>query len=798
MLKKHLFVALRSLLKNKGFSTINILGLAVGMICCIVILQQVRQELSFDSFHKNSDRLYRLNVLADFTGNSPINAAVSAGPMAPALFEQFPEVENFARIDFGYIPFYEQDKKIQIEQVLFADHSLLEMFDFELAAGNRNTALKETHTAVVTEETAQKLFGNENPVGKILKGNQDYTITGVLKNIPESSHLQFDMLLSMTERVNGNGNNIKVWETFNFRSYILLKENADPKDLESKIPEFVKPRFSSLSAKLDFYLQPLEHIHLHSMHLSYDFNYNKSDIAYVYIFGSIAVIVLLIACINFMNLSTARSAKRATEVGIRKVVGANRRQLFFQFLGESLLITTIALMVAVTFIEFAKPVFSNYFSAGLSFNIFSDWLLIVLLVGIIFIVSFLAGGYPAFVLSTFQPKETLKGFTSPGGKGEFLRKLLVASQFVVAIFLLTSAGFISSQLNYIQNKNLGYNKEQVVISAMGGEIRNNYETFREILLQNPAITGVAASEFQINNILSRSIYRIKGDSKETQRLASNMRIDYDFIPFFELELVEGRNFSREFKTDTDKYGGYIINESLRDQLGWETAVGKKFGRIIDLDVNDSENLGTIIGVVKDFNFESLHDKIGPLYIYMDSNNFEWMSIRIRPENIQSTLVFIEEEWAKFDLANPFDGQFLDDEFAMAYQNEERVGLIVKTFTVLAIFVTCLGLLGLISFFAERRTKEIGIRKTLGASTSSIIVLLTKEISWLVILSNIVAWPIAWYAVNQWLQNFAYRVDVTIWPFLLSGLAAFMITLLTILWQATRAANANPIKSLKCE
>lgn len=798
MLKNYLKITLRNILRHKGYSLINILGLAVGIACCVVILQQIRYELSYDSFHTKADRIYRLNIRADFTGESTLNAAVSSGPSAPSLMEQFPEVENFARTDFEYTKFYEREKKIQIDHVLFADNSLLELFDFKLISGDRSTALLEPYTAVVTEETAHKLFGNDDPIGKILKGKKEYRITGVLKNIPGNSHLQFDMLLSMAEKVNKKSDNIHVWQTFNFRSYLLLNDKADPKVLESKLPEFVQQHFSALTGKIELYLQPLQDVHLHSTDIQYDnLNSNKSDIAYVYIFASIALVILLIACINFMNLSTARSARRATEVGIRKVVGANRRQLIYQFIGESLIIVTFALLVAVVVIEITRPVLSSFFNSASSIDILDDWTLLIVYIGIIISVSLLAGGYPAFILSTFRPKETSKGFTNPGGKGEFLRKLLVASQFVVAIILLTGAVFIGRQMQYIQNKNLGYNKEQVIVGSMSGPIRRNFDTFRDKLMQNPAITAVTASEFNINGIQQRSLFRIKGDPQDMQRMATNMRIDYNFLSFWGLKLIEGRDFSRKFASDIGESGGYIINETLRNQIGWKTAVGKKIGRI-DPASSGPDNLGTVIGVVKDFNFASLHDKISPLFLYMTSGKLDRIAIRIRPEHMKETLAFLKEEWTKFAHGQAFDVNFLDDDFAASYKNEEQVGKIVEAFTALAIFVTCLGLLGLISFSAERRTKEIGIRKTLGATTRSIIVLLTKEIGQLVIIANLIALPIAWYVIHKWLQNFAYRVEMSWWMFVLSGGIALVIALATVSFQAIKAATANPVESLRYE
>ena len=799
MLGKYFKVAIRNLLRHKAYSAINILGLAVGMACCIVILLLVRHELSFDSFHNNADRIYRLNIRMNFTGTAG-DAGISAGAAAPALAERYPEVVNYARIEYNAISFlaYYRGERTVIDETYFADQSFFEIFDFELIAGNRQTLLKEPFTAVITEETAQRIFGNADPLGKVIQqnGEKEYKVTGVLEDIPDNSHIKFNMLLSNRERKDNPSGSIHKWQTFNFLTYILLDENADPKVIEAKLPEFVQQNFGPKADNIELHLQPLKEIHLHSTHILYELNWYKSDIKYVYIYSCIAVIVLLIACINFMNLSTARSASRAKEVGIRKVAGARRQQLIKQFIGESVLVALFALLLAIALIELTLPFLNVFFENTLSFNAFTDRSIPLVFIGIVLCVGLLAGSYPAFILSAFQPKETLKGFAGTGGKGAGLRKLLVVAQFAITIILVTCTGFISKQLHYIQNKNLGFNKEQVISVSINHEnLRRSFDTIRQELLRNPTITGVtAASTCFSDKMIYVNFFRIEGDAPDPKRLCAKIYVDYDFFSFYGIDLVEGRAFSREFPADTSGTGAYIINETMAGQLGWDTSVGKKLGRFDD----NPDNMGTVIGVVKDFNYVTLHEKIGPLALSSSRAELRQISIRIRPENMQETLAFIESKLAEYDPEHPFEYTFLDEGFAQLYRTEQRMGKIVGVFTLLAIFVACLGLLGLISFAAERRTKEIGIRKVLGASVPQIVSMLSKEFLVLLLIATLIAWPVAWYAMDKWLQNFAYRIELDVWTFILAGVLALVIAAVIVSFQAVKAATANPVEALRYE
>ncbi|MFC1537362.1 FtsX-like permease family protein [Gemmatimonadota bacterium] len=799
MFKNYLTVAIRNLLRHKTYSAINIAGLAIGMACCIVILLLVRHELSFDSFHKNADRIYRLNIRVNVTGEAG-DAGICAGAAAPVLAEKYPEVVNYARIEYNPINFlaYYRGERALIDETYFADQSLFDIFDFELIAGNRQTLLKEPFTAVITAEAAQKIFGDEDPLGKFIRqnGEREYKVTGVLEDIPDNSHIKFNMLLSNMERNNDPRSSIHQWESFNYLTYILLKENAEPKVFEAKLPEFVQQNFLSMANNIELHLQPLKELHLHSAHILYELNWHKSDIKYVYIYSCIAAIVLLIACINFMNLSTARSASRAKEVGIRKVAGARRAQLIKQFLGESVLVAFFALLLGIALVELTLPFLNAFFESTLSFNAFTDWSVLLVFIGIVLCVGLLAGSYPAFIISAFQPKETLKGFTGTGGKGAGFRKLMVVAQFAITIILVTCTGFISKQLHYIQNKDLGFNKEQVISVPIKHEnVRLSFDTIRQNLLRNPAITGVTAAStcFSDKNIYVK-FFRIEGDAPDAKRLCGFSYVDYDFFSFYGIDFVEGRAFSREFPTDTSGTGTYIINEAMADQLGWDTSVGKKLGNY----GGNPDDMGIVIGVVKDFNFATLHEKIKPFALSSSRPKLRQVSIRIQPDNMQEALAFIESKWAEYDPEYPFEYTFQDEDFALLYRSEQRMGKIVGAFTLLAIFLACLGLLGLISFAAESRTREIGVRKVLGASVPQIVSLLSKELLVLLLIATLIAWPVAWYAMDKWLQNFAYRVELDVWTFILAGVLAMVIAAVTVGFQAVKAAYANPVEALRYE
>ncbi len=803
MFKNYLKVALRNLMRHKGYSAINLAGLAIGMACCIAISLLVYRDLSFDSFHEKGDKIYRLNTEMSLPGNAPQNIALCMSPSGPAMLDEFPEVIGYTRFwksgpeEEKFHARY-KDRKITIAQSIYTDPSIFNVFSFQLSAGDPATALEEPYSVVLTKESAQRIFGDENPLGKVIQrnGKDDFKVTGVLKNVPATSHIHFDMLISIITSEEATRN---AWGNTFAYTYLLLEKGADVKALEGKFGQFLQKYMAKFSEYFVMYLQPLREIHLHSSNIEYDLNWKKTDVTYVYIFSAIALLILLIACINFMNLSTARSANRAREVGIRKVLGAGRLQLIGQFLCESVFLVFCSVVLATALIELLQPVLNDLFENAFDFNYFNSWLLPLALVGVALLTGVLAGSYPAFFLSAFKPVAVLKGISSSGGKGSALRKALVVGQFAVSIILIICTIFVGRQLSYMQNKSLGFNKDQVISVSLNSVPENNasghkfIEPLKNEWLQHSSVTGVAASGSRLGNVLGIEGISFEGNNPDELATATMMEVDYDYISFYGLELVAGRDFSQEFATDylPGNSGAYIINEALQKKLGWDSALGKKFG-------TNPENLGTVIGVVKDFHFNSLHHKIEPLFFSIRPGRIANLSVRIKPENMDATLGSLRKTWAAHVPGQPFEYSFLDDDFARLYKNEKLVAKIFGAFSLLAVFVSCLGLFGLISYSAEQRTKEIGIRKVLGASVSNIVLLLSKEFLMLLGIAIVIACPVAWYAMDRWLQNFAYRVELGPETFVLGGVIALVITVLTVSYQAIKAAYANPVEALRYE
>jgi putative ABC transport system permease protein len=798
MFKNYLKVALRNLMRHKGYSAINIAGLAIGMACCIAISLLVYRDLSFDSFHDKGDRIYRLNTEMNLPGKASQNTALSMSPSGPAMIDEFPEVIGYTRFWQGgnEVKFNAQykDRKITITTSLYSDPSIFDVFSFQLIAGDPATALEEPYSAVLTQESAQKIFGDEDPLGKVIQqnGKDDFKITGVLKKIPAASHIHFDMLMSICTSEEATRN---AWGNTWSITYLLLEEGADVKALEGKFGNFLQKYMAKFSEYFVMYLQPLKKIHLHSSNIEYDLlNQKKTDVTYVYIFSAIALLILLIACINFMNLSTARSANRAKEVGIRKVVGAGRAQLIGQFLCESVFLAFCSVVLAVALLELLQPSLNYLFENAFDFNYFNSWLLPLALVGIVLLVGVLAGSYPAFFLSAFKPVVVLKGTVSSGGRGSALRKVLVVGQFAISIILIICTIFVVRQLSYMQNKNLGFNREQVIsVPLRSGSLQKIVEPLKNQWLQNPSVTGVTASRFRLGEVMAIEGIFFKGHNPDELATSAMMAVDYDYLSFYGLEIVAGRDFSREFTTDylPGNSGAYIINEALQKKLGWDSALGKKFG-------TNPENLGTVIGVVKDFHFNSLHHKIEPLFFSIRPGRIGNLSVRIKPEDMDATLGSLRKTWAEHSPNQPFEYSFLDEDFARLYKNEKLVARIFGAFSLLAVFVSCLGLFGLISYSAEQRTKEIGIRKVLGASISNIVLLLSREFLMLLGIALVFACPVAWYFMDRWLQNFAYRIELGPETFVLGGAIALVITVLTVSYQAIKAAYANPVEALRYE
>ncbi|MCJ7582126.1 MAG: ABC transporter permease [Candidatus Aminicenantes bacterium] len=794
MFRNYLIIAFRNIKKNKVYSVLNIFGLAIGMAVFILIFLYVQYELSFDRWHQNADRVYR--VVQTQPGNMYLGSdrfAVTAAPLAAALMQEYPEVVAATRIDnLRESSFSYGDKKFVENSALWADPNFLKIFSIELLSGNPETVLSDPHSILFSESMAKKYFDNADPLGKTILYNEkhDMVVTGIYKDLPKNSHFTMDIVIPFDAQKTFSNRNLDTWGSSSYFTYFLLQEGADPEALEDKFPALLEKY--SKGKGLDntkYYLQPLTQIHLHS-NINFELAPN-SDIKYIYLFSSIALLILLIACINYINLATARSAKRSKEVGLRKVVGAHRHQLFRQFLGESTLITFFALLLTLGLIALSLPAFNRFVEREIAFNPTHN---LGLLLGILItfaLVALLAGGYPAAHISRFRPISALKSSSERGKKSVFFRNTLVVFQFLISILLILSTIVIRSQLRYIQNKEMGYNREHIVVLRPRDEnLRKQIDVFKTNLKGNPDILNVSASSSLPNHVSSSEFADWPGKPEDLDIPIYVCEGDYDFVDVFELKMALGRNFSRKFPSDAN--GAFLINESAVKVIGWDSPIGQEFGW------ENEEPFGQVVGVLKDFHMHSLHQEIEPLYVSLRSDISSYVSIKIRGENIPDTLAFIEETFKPFSPTYPFEFSFFDEVFDRAYKAEQKIGSLFNTFSLLTIFIACLGLFGLASFTAETRTKEIGIRKVLGASVPSIIQLLNQEYVKKVILAALVAWPLGFYSMSRWLQNFHYRIKLGVIPFLAAGLIALAIALITVSFQTFRAAAANPADSLHYE
>lgn len=804
MLKNYLKIALRNLLRHKGYSLINILGLAVGMASCILILLYVHDELSYDKYHKDADQIYRVTrEWFNSDGASSLHLGHVAPPIGPLLKIDFPEIQQMVRITDGNNPLIRhQDKVFQEERFYFADPNIFEIFTLPLLKGDPQKALTDPNSVVLTPTMARKYFGGEEPLGQVLNidGRADLKITGVMQEVPVNSHFHFDFLGSMKllELVYGD-DEFKNWGSNNYTTYLLFPQNYSIENFKKAVPDFIgrhHPDGKEAIPKTTLHLQRLTDIHLHS-HLDSEIEAN-GNIVYVYIFSAIAFFLLLIACINFMNLATARSANRAKEVGLRKVVGADRRQLIRQFLGETVVMALIALLLAVVLVEAALPQFNAF--AGKELALRSQGMLFILasLLGVTLFVGIVAGSYPAFFLSHFQPVAVLKGQKIGSTRSRF-RSVLVIFQFAISIILIVGMGVVYNQLEYCRTKNLGLNKEHIVVLPADQNIVQRYPDIRNQLLQHPQIAGVAASKRVPSGRLLDSSGGSVIDGEKSEPLnfrIANVRVDHSFIDTYGIQMAAGRNFSTEFPTDSTE--AFILNETAVAKIGWpspDAAVGKPF--------QYGNRIGRIIGVVKDFNYESLHQPITPIILLIAPQSFNSISVKMRaaqPADIATALEFLKQKWQEYRPNFPFQYSFIDERYEQLYQSEHRLGQIFGAFSLLAVFIACLGLFGLASYTAEQRTKEIGVRKVLGASLGNIVLLLSKEFVRLVGVATLSSWPIAYYAMDRWLQEFAYRININhqLLTFLLAALLAFAIALLTVSFQALKAAMTNPVEALRYE
>jgi putative ABC transport system permease protein len=785
MIINYLKIIFRNIRRFPAYSFINICGLAIGMTCTFLILLWVQDELSYDKFYENAGDLYRVLENQHYAGGEIFPVAVTPSGLAPALKEDFPEIIRAARYRSNYWLVQKDDGYIT-ERFENVDQDFLEMFSIQFVKGNIQTALVEPHSVILTEEMAEKYFGQEDPIGRTLNVNKGHLIkvTGVIKKPNRNSHLDLNFLMPFIY-LKETGTDINDWGNNSHYTYVQLQKNADSRKVNEKIKDLVKKYHEGSTTEI--FLQNVKKIHLYSSgKFAADLG-GHGDIAYVRIFSIVAIFVLLIACINFMNLSTAQSARRAKEIGLRKVAGAGKRKLITQFIGETIFIAFVAHIIAMILVEILLPTFNQLAGKQLDINYRSLHLYVCLLALVIF-TGLLAGSYPAFFLSAFKPVNVLKGVLNknPGNSG--LRRVLVIIQFSLSVFLIICTMIIGNQLRYMQNKKLGLNKDNIGYFYIGPELRQKRNTLKDELIKNTDIQSACFSNQLPTYIInSTDGFSWEGKNPDDDILFHMVNVDEDYFRTFELELSEGRFFSADFPSDSSST---IINEKAAEIIGFKEPVGKT------LSVWDDKT--KIIGVVKNFHFKSVHNKIEPLVMYMNPDQYYVCFIRINPDHITATVDYIEKTAKKLDPDSPVYFNFLDRDYDNLYRAEKRMLKIFNYFSLLAIIISCLGLIGLSSYIIERRRKEVGIRKANGAGRYEIFTLLSKEFLLWVIVSIILASPVAWFAMNKWLQNFAYHTQINWWVFVTAGLAAISVALLTVSWQSYRSASRNPVEALRYE
>lgn len=809
MFKNYFKIAFRNLWKNKGFTFINIAGLAIGLSCFILIALYVTNELDYDRFYPNAERIYRVDADIKFGGNL-LNLTVSSDPMGPTLKKDYPQVEDYTRIyaSEGSKIVRKGNDYFNEEKIVYADSTFFNLFPQTVLSGETKTALFEPNTVVISETAAKKYFSTTNASGKTIEIDQKpFKVTAVIKDMPRNSHFHFDFIMSMK-------NVDYQWNSFlshNFHTYILLRPGTDyhafEKNFTQVLEQHVFPQASQLISgltsmdefrkagnMLNYSLMPLTKIHLYSQR--YPELEANGNIQYVYIFSAVALFILLIACINFMNLSTARSVSRAKEVGIRKVLGTRRKSLISQFLSESTLMAFISLILAIVITYFVLPGFNDIAAKSMSIRDIFNPTFLPFLIALPFIVGLLAGLYPAFFLSKFKPVSVLKGRTNAGFKKNILRSGLVVFQFFTSIVLIIGTIIIYKQLHFIQTTSLGFNKNQVLIVDGAWALNKNDEAFKNEVLKLPGVESATMSGYiPVNS--SRSDNTYSRDATMNQKNALSMqtwKVDYDYIATMGMQIIKGRNFSKDFGTDSS---AVILNEAAVRVLGFDNPVGNKIYQNFPGGPGSVMKAYNIIGVVKDFHFESLRHNIYPLGLFLEHNN-TIMSFRINTAEVKPLIAQIKNKWTALAPGMPFSYRFMDEAFNNIYHSEQQVGKISITFAILAIFIACLGLFGLVTYMAEQRTKEIGIRKVLGASVGQVTGMLSRDFLKLVLIASLIAFPVAWWVMHRWLQDFAYRIKIDWWVFLIAGLIALLIALATVSFQAIKAAMANPAKSLRTE
>ncbi len=806
MIRNYIKMAFRNMMKQRTFSLINLFGLAVGMACCILILLYVQDEQSYDKYHDNHEDIYRITTEGQI-GGANRHFAIGSGAMAPVFKEEIPEIVQYSRVfnlqilQQGRTLISYQDKNFEEEGILFVDSTFFKIFKHEFLRGDPATALNRPNTVVITEDVASRIFGDEDPIGKILQydqlGDATLEVAAVVRNVPRNSHFTFNYLIPITTFPPALRMQILAqWLAVTGFTYIQIDENANPEDVLTKMSQILERKTGQQARQFNIHftlhLQKMTDIHLHSS-LEFE-NGPNSDIKYIYIFSAIAIFILVIACINFMNLSTAKSANRAREVGMRKVFGAFKTNLVTQFLSESILMALMSFVLAFTIVWLVLPQFNSMSDKTLSMQSLNNPQIIASIVGIVAFTGIFAGSYPAFFLSAFRPVIVLKGLLSKGG-GITFRKVMVVLQFSISIALIISTFVVLSQLSYMKNKHLGFDKEQIIVIAVND--RNTvirFQTVKEELKTNPDIKEVSfCSSIPGRSHMAPLIIPEGKTQRDGSQVMDTIFTDWDFIKTYGMEIIYGRDFSRDFPTDSAK--AFIINETAANDFGWGAdAIDKELTLVVG-----RFNKGKVIGIVKDFHSKSVKLQIEPTILMVNPLFCGHISVRFTTENVSETVQFLREKFRDLEPNRELDYFFLDEDFDKNYRAEERLSSIFTYFAVLAVIIACLGLFGLASFTAEQRTKEIGIRKTLGASVDSIVIQLSNDFIKWVLIANVIAWPVSYYLMSTfWLVNFPYRISITLLTFIQSGLISVLIALVTVSYQSIKAGMANPVKALRYE
>ena len=800
MFTNYLKIAFRSIRKQRFYSAINIFGLAIGLAISLLILLFINDEISYDQHHTNADRIYRTVMVWGKHSDSPSRGPVGPYRLKPALETDFPEIEKIVRVDpVRGVLISNGDKSFQENRFFITDPEIFDVFDYDLLQGNAKTALTEPFTMVLSETLAKKYFGNTNPLNQVLTvfGQMEVKVTGVYKDSPTNTHFTADGLVSM-----GTGESfynqliLNNWSEGHGYNYLLLPENLTAASLAAKFPDFIEKNMGEgRSERVGIELQKMTDIHLHS-NLRSEIQAN-SDIRYIYISAAIALFILLIASINYMNLATARSVKRSLEIGVRKTLGAERGTIIWQFLSESILVALLSLLLAIGIAAISLPVFNAFVEKNLSLNPLNQPMIFGYFLGITLLVGLIAGSYPALYLSSFAPIQVIRSHFN-SGSSSLLRKGLVVFQFAISILLIIATVVVFQQWNFMRHKDLGLNKENLVLVPIPDQ--SQYQSLKNQLLANPNILSVGASNKQLTGRLSSNLgFKAEGytpdpNGRNSIKIVTN---DHDFLKTLEVDFKAGRNFSKDFVSDDTT--AFILNEAAVAMIGWQDdPVGKWFETSTFKDGGFVPRRGTVVGVIKDYNHESLHSQVEPAVYFLSENWINWMTLRISDTNINETMADIKTKWSQFESPELYSYNFFDDRVDQMYRTEERFFNIFTFFAILAVFIAGLGILGLSAFMAERRQKEIGIRKVYGASTQNLVYLLTKEFSFLVLIGFILAAPIGYYYLDGWLQDFTYRTNIGWLPFVVAGFAALLMAWLTSGFQSLKAALANPIRALRNE